>query len=358
MKNNKNIQNWNNEVLNSFSEITTKLASEYTFWNTLNTEEIQNIWAHEIYNWEREVKEWWEYKIYKLQINEIAPLKWDFMRAQKKIDSIPKLKSLINGDFDIESLLPLIIKESEMNNSKVNASWATWYLQIMDIALNDINKAYKLQDLNLDKNNAVDNLIIWALYMRRNMEIINKNLEKIWKYDIFSAKEKHELNILSYNIWANRMVDLLKNSNANSLNEFKNYLRRSIWCTGPIQKKADPHYKIEYYDLLDWKDKSEFVWKENQKIAEWLRYLEVINWLDLYIKEETTIISIWTIDINKWSLFSQVKDLRDQGIFKESANINEICKTILETNWFKETETPSWVELILIKEALADFLAE
>ena len=182
-------------------------------------------------------------------------------------------------------------------------------------------------------------------------------MKKSWKKYNLSEKDKKELNILSYNIWAPKMVELLTNSNAKSLSEFKNYLRKSIWCSWPIQKKTDSHYKVEYYDLLDWKDKSEFKWDENQKIAEWLRYLEIINWLELYIEEETTITSIWTIDINEWSLFSQVKALRDdKQLFRPDASITDICKIILETNWFKETETPAWVELILVKEALIEFL--
>ena len=358
MENNKNIQNWNNEVLNSFSEITTKLASEYTFWNTLNTKEIQNIWAHEIYDWEREIREWWEYKVYKLKLNGIAPIKWDFMKAKKKIDAIPKLKNLIGNDFEIENILPLIIKESRMDNSQVSSTGAKWYLQITQTALKDVNKRYWLQDLNLDREDPVDNLIIWIIYyMERNMEIINSLIRKSWKEYNFSKRDKKELNILSYNIWAGRMVELLKKSNEKTLSGFKKYISTYLWCSWNATKKVDPYYKIEYYDYLDWKDKSSFTWSDNQKIAEWLRYLEIINWLDGYINQETSIVSLWTININEWSLFSQVKALRDdKQLFRPDASITDICKIILETNWFKETETPSWVELVLIKEALNEFL--
>ena len=163
-----------NEKINSWIidlyEISESLASDYTFWNTLNTSEIQNNWINEIYDWEREIREWWEYKIYKLQINEIAPLKWDFMRAKNKINTTPKLKNLIWNDFEIENILPLIIKESRMDNSQVSDTGAKWYLQITGIALKDINKRYWLEDLKLNREDPVDNLIIWIIYyIKRNM---------------------------------------------------------------------------------------------------------------------------------------------------------------------------------------------
>lgn len=355
---NKNIQNERiNDWITDLYEISESLASDYTFWNTLNTSEIQNNWISEIYDWEREIREWWEYKVYKLKLNGIAPIKWDFMKAKKKIDAIPKLKNLIGNDFEIENILPLIIKESRMDNSQVSSTGARWYLQITQTALKDVNKRYWLQDLNLDREDPVDNLIIWIIYyMKRNMEIIDSLLTKTGKTYSFSEEDKKELNILSYNIWAGKMVELLKNSNETTLSGFKKYISIYLWCSWNPTKKVDQYYKIEYYDYLDWKDKSSFTWSDNQKIAEWLRYLEIINWLDEYINQETSIVSLWTININKWSLFSQVKALRDQGVFKENASINEICKIILETNWFKETETPSWVELILIKDALNEFL--
>lgn len=349
----------NNNHLNEFRGITSETAQMYTFWNTLKESAMKSNnakWAtesQEMVELEKKMKAWWEYKVYKLHINGIAPLKWDFMRAKTKIEWTPKLKKLIKSDLDLKSLIPLIIKESGMDNSKVSPTWARWYFQITNIALQDINKTYWLTDLKLDRNNATDNVILWILYRKRNVEIVNTWLKNIGKDGIFPEKDKNELYILSYNIWSGSMLDLLKKSKAKSLNAFKQYMRSLLWCTWPITKKKDSYYKIEYYDLLDWKSSSSF---KDKKLAEWLRYLEIIKWLQWYMNKEEIMTSIWTINCDNASLYSQVKALRDKKVFKQDANINAICKIILETNWYKETETPKWVNLILIKEALKNYL--
>jgi hypothetical protein len=58
------------------------------------------------------------------------------------------------------------------------------------------------------------------------------------------------------------------------------------------------------------------------------------------------------------TLFSAIKNLREQWLFKDKSSINEICKIVLETNWYKDTETPKNTSLILIKEPLQDYLNE
>lgn len=356
MKNNEQPKKW----LNEFYEIALDTAQMYSFWNTLNEICMQDVnisennEAQETVE-EKKIKEPREYKIYKLDINGIAPIKWDFIKAKKKIESIPRLKAQIWNDFNIENILPLIIKESRMDNSQVSSTWARWYLQITDIALQDINSRYELQELHLNRENAVDNLIIWFLYYwKRNMEIIEAWLNKIWKDKIFSKTDKNELNILSYNIWAQRTLDLLCKSNAKNLNEFKRYLWRYLWCSWQAETKLDPYYKVRYKDYLNWK--TSFNTREKQKVAEWIRYLEIINWLNSYLGQETMVTIIWTINCANKTLYSQVIDLRKKKVFKENANVNAICKVILETNWYKETEIPGWVDLLLFKDALKIFL--
>jgi hypothetical protein len=45
-------------------------------------------------------------------------------------------------------------------------------------------------------------------------------------------------------------------------------------------------------------------------------------------------------------------------LFKTNASVNEICKIILETNGFKDTETPKNADLIIVKEPLEEYLNE
>lgn len=46
----------------------------------------------------------------------------------------------------------------------------------------------------------------------------------------------------------------------------------------------------------------------------------------------------------------------DKKIFKSDENIAQICNIILQTNGYYESQIPGWIELILIKEALSEYL--
>jgi hypothetical protein len=92
-------------------------------------------------------------------------------------------------------------------------------------------------------------------------------------------------------------------------------------------------------------------------VAEWVRYLAVIEGLNRYINKKNSIVILWKISCTKEkTLFSQIKNLRDRWYFKKNAGINDICKIVLESNWYWEKETPVWVDLLLIKNALEEYL--
>ena len=72
-----------------------------------------------------------EYKIYKLGLWSIVPIKWDIQRAKVKIANNPELLNLLSWeDVEFETILPSIIKESMMNNDAKSNSWAVWYFQL------------------------------------------------------------------------------------------------------------------------------------------------------------------------------------------------------------------------------------
>ena len=355
MENNKNIQNENNLLINEFPEIIPELANIYSFSSTLNKVYFKREKKERLK--EEDIDEWREYKVYKLKINGIESLKHDFMKAKIKIDGNEKLKNLIWTQFQIENILSLIIKESSMDNSKVSSTGVVGYLQTTKAVVKDVTEKYWLEDLNLDRKDPVDNLIIWFIYHKK----INKGLIESWLKSVknikLSEKDKNELCILWYNIWPNRTIDLLKESKAKDLKEFKKYLREKLWLKWYMVKKTDPYYKIEYRDPLEWKDPSSFDTKLKRKIAEWLRYLEIINWLDVYLEKKTKIRILWSIISTENWIYSQIKEMRDnQKIFKSNANISQICNVILQTNGYYESEVPGWIKLVLIKEALSEFL--
>lgn len=295
----------------------------------------------------------WEYKIYKLWLGSIAPVKWDIQKAKVKIENTPKLSKILKWkDIDFETILPSIIKESMMNSDAKSSSWAIGYFQLKPIAVKDIVDFYKIKDLELDANNPVDNIILWSLYRIRSLSLL-----KEWLNSNLSDNDLEKMMILSYNAWPARIKKLFKESKAKNYKEFEKFLAKKIWVKKDPVKKTDKTYWVEYNDPLTDLDLSSLKTKEDKKIAEWLRYVAIIDGISWYIKANETIQILWKITCEKnTTLFWEIKKLRNQWIFKKDASINEICKIILETNWYSEKETPTWIDLLLIKDALINYL--
>lgn len=301
------------------------------------------------------IQETREYKIYKLWLGSIVPIKWDIQRAKVKISNTPELSNILTWkDVDFETIMPSIIKESMMNNDARSKSWAVWYFQLKPIAVKDVVDNYKIWNLKLDANNPVDNVILWSLYRKRSLKLLKYGLK-----ENLSDTDLEKMMILSYNAWPDRISNLFKQSKAKNYKEFEWFLARRIWVNKSPIKKKDKTYWVDYMDPLADFNFNNIKSKEDRKIAEWLRYVAIIDWISWYIKSNDAIQILWkiTCDANT-TLFSAVKKLREKWVFKENASVNEICKIILETNWFKDTETPKNTELILIKEPLENYLNE
>lgn len=294
-----------------------------------------------------------EYKIYKLGLWSIVPIKWDIQRAKVKIANNPELSNLLSWeDVEFETILPSIIKESMMNKDAKSNSWAVWYFQLKPIAVKDVINSYKLVDLKLDANNPVDNVILWSLYRKRSM-----NLLKQWLWVNLSEKDLEKLMILSYNVWPARTKALLSESRAKNYKDFEKFLARKIGVRKTPEKKTDRTYWVDYIDPITGLNVDNLSTKESKKIAEGLRYVAIIDWISWYINTAETIQILWKITCDEnTTLFSAVKKFREQGLFNPTASVNEICKIILETNGFKDTETPKNTELLLIKEPLEKYL--
>lgn len=303
----------------------------------------------------RDIQETWEYKIYKLWLGSIVPIKWDIQKAKVKIANNSELSQLLTWkDVEFETIMPSIIKESMMNRDARSNSWAVWYFQLKPIAVKDVVDAYNLKDVNLDVNNPVDNVILWSLYRKRSMELLNEGL---WKN--LSDTDLEKMMILSYNVWPARTKTLFRESGALNYQEFQKYLARKIWVRKNPEKKTDRTYWVDYMDPLTGLNFDNLTTSESKKIAEGLRYVAIIDWISWYMKANETIQILWKITCDEnTTLFSAVKKLREQGLFKTNASVNEICKIILETNWFKDTETPKNTDLIIVKEPLEEYLNE
>ena len=292
-----------------------------------------------------------EYKIYKLWLGSIVPIKWDIQKAMVKITNNPKLsKNISQKDIEFENIIPSILKESMMDNDARSSSWAVGYFQLKQAAVDDVVNKYWLKDLKLDPKNPVDNIIIWSLYRKILLERLKQWLNNL------SDSDLEKIRILSYNAGDWRIKKLFKESNSRNYKEFEKFLAKKLWVTKNPVKKTDKIYWVEYIDPLPDLNINKLQW-ENKKIAEWLRYVAIIDWISWYIKSNETMEILWNITINKnTTLYSSIKDLRDRWIFKENASIGEICKIVLDSNWYWERETPEWTELLIIKDALIDYL--
>ena len=301
------------------------------------------------------IQETWEYKIYKLWLGSIVPIKWDIQRAKVKISNTPELSNILTWkDVEFETIMPSIIKESMMDNEARSNSWAVGYFQLKPIAVKDVVDNYKIGDLKLDANNPVDNVILGSLYRKRSM-----NLLKQWLWANLSDTDLEKMMILSYNAWPARIKTLFKESKAKNYNEFEKFLAKRIWVRKLPTKRTDKTYWVDYMDPLTDINFDHLKNREERKIAEGLRYVAVIDGISSYIKENQTIQILWKVTCDEnTTLFSAVKKLREQWVFKANSSVNEICKIILETNGFKDTETPKNTDLILVKEPLQDYLNE
>lgn len=312
-------------------------------------------WVVEDINEPIDIQETREYKIYKLWLGSIVPIKWDIQRAKVKISNTPELSNILTWkDVEFETIMPSIIKESMMNNAARSNSWAVGYFQLKPIAVKDVVDNYKIGNLKLDANNPVDNVILWSLYRKRSM-----NLLKQWLWANLSDADLEKMMILSYNAWPARIKTLFKESKAKNYNEFEKFLAKRIWVRKSPTKKTDKTYWVDYMDPLTDINFDLLKNREERKIAEWLRYVAVIDGISSYIKENQTIQILWKVTCDEnTTLFSAVKNLREQWLFKKNSSVNDICKIILETNGFKDTETPKNTVLILVKEPLQAYLSE
>ncbi len=201
----------------------------------------------------------------------------------------------------------------------------------------------------------MDNIILGALYRKKMLQRIDGDLKKMQLN--FSLSEKEGMMILIYNIGPTRVVNLLKESQAHTFSDFIEYLRKKLGITTAIISGFDAVYKVNYDELLGGKTAADFKQKGDKKIAEGLRYLSLIKGIDTYLSTpQNTVLLQKIVCSAETTLFSQVLEMRKQGIFKTNAPINAICKVILETNGYRETETPLGVELFLIKEVLEEYL--
>jgi len=298
-----------------------------------------------------------EYIIYSKNITSIVGVKSHLNKATQNVKANNTLSKILNDDdMSPVTLLPKILKESAMDNTRTSKSGAKWYMQMTTRALDEIYRIYPdVAIFNFHITDPVDNIILWALYRKLSHKDL---LSFLIKNNInFSIDEIESLMILSYNIWPTRTKALLEKYQPETFEKFISTIVKENNLPNQPTTSYDETYQVTYTNRFGDRESEKEDTREKNKFKEGIRYVYIINALIKQLQEEKQIVTIGTLKISKDNtLYNQVKILREQKVFVQDANINEICNIILESNGYLSTDIPMDQNLFLIKDILQSYL--
>lgn len=327
-------------------------------WCKPNTEQNNHVpYQMEQTEWIQSISSPREYTIYTKKINSIVGVKSHLTKAQEKVKNNAVLSTILWSDnMSIYTLLPKILKESVMDHTRTSHSGAQWYMQLTERAIDEIYRIYpKIKTQNLKISDPIDNIILWALYR----ELTHKDISSFLKSNNISfSKEEIELTmVLSYNIWPSRAKKLLQKYNPTTFDDFIKRIIKENKLSYDPKDSYDKTYKVTYNNMFWSQEFTKENSREKNKLKEWIRYVYVISALVNELKTPKNITIINTIDITpNNTLYNQIKKLREQWVFRSDANINDICRLILESNGFLSTEIPNNEKIPIITDVVKEFL--
>lgn len=270
----------------------------------------------------------------------------DFHIAQetfKKFQKNEDLKKYLANHNNIKHFLPLVIKETRIDETGVSESGAYGYFQVLwpaEIDINNILTKYGENNLS-PATSSVDNIIVGIMYFNHMQNQI-ENFAKS-KNITLSSDDMYCFVSASYNFWINKLKALREASNATNRNKFAKYITKDLMGIkkDPVYE-YDPHYWIEnYYNRFDrsymgnktkiFYDEKRNIILTNEKWEEWIRYAELILAIKKHLNSPTTKPK-YIYTPNAWSLFAFCRDLEDKKIIKQWS-VASLQKDILLDNW-------------------------
>lgn len=193
-----------------------------------------------------------------------------------------------------ESLLfALMEKESNFNAQAISSSGAVWYFWLKKAAEDDAKKflhdTFWIRWKDYERNDAIDNIILWVSYYimtRERVNTLGENIDIWWSEDV--------ITLLAYNagIWnVGKLVTIYQNETQKEefvWEDFAQWITQKMWLSGIAQTKDDSEiYHITYQDWFDGNDFSQDGEEESivlsstlslskKKIQEMLNYVEKI----------------------------------------------------------------------------------
>lgn len=197
------------------------------------------------------------------------------------------------GDFDPYSALPLMAKESFLDNTRISKTGAVGYFQLKPDAIDDAKKilaSFGIQK-EYDPKNPVDNCILGLLYF-------DNTKYRLWK-ELDTIRVGEEFTYLAYNGWVKRSSTLIEKYQKESWNTRIEWKKFAAWMAGLLEKNPkeemvrSEEYWVHYTKWLkqDWRKDDTLISLGNDisikksKIEEMLNYVEKISALQKKKKE-------------------------------------------------------------------------
>jgi len=291
-----------------------------------------------------------------------------FLAFENAKSKIRKLGIYPTEEIDFHRFLPLMIKESRLDENAISTSKAIWYFQLKDPAIADVNTMLTWEGIDVagysPKTNSDHNIIYGVSYFLKTAEQLKNKYPDIQDMDNFVYA--------SYNAGVNKIITLIEESGAESRDEFVKYVTDDLMWLSWDSKEIDSPYGCKvrnFFGEKDFsKDSTEVFRKEwdfstivlvKSKAQEFVRYVETINGISNFIDHRKCEPEIYKfMKVNEWStLFKSVTDMKKNGSLgiKEGNNIVDLCNDIALDNNMDPDKIPANAFLVITKNLMEEF---
>ncbi len=161
-----------------------------------------------------------------------------------------KLKILDGEDIWSDRFISLIIKESRLDKRAKSPTWAKGYFQLTQIAIDEVNKLFKKDNIKFNKydpkNKPRDNILYGILYFLHVEDQFQKAFPYIQRNDV------DKFVLASYNAWITKIKALLVESWAINRDQFVSYVTKKLMSLSwKFVYERSPAYHVDFRNFFD-----------------------------------------------------------------------------------------------------------